>query len=104
VAAVDEEKSTWTRYDLARQLTLTLAAEPTTDGPALLARVDELVERAVGAHCGRLGVVKLTAPAVVEVPEELRRRSDGISVYDNHGAARFSTDDGLAREIRVLAP
>jgi hypothetical protein len=35
IATVDAERATWTRYDLARQLTLTLAVDADTDGPTL---------------------------------------------------------------------
>ncbi len=103
IAVVDAEKATWSRYDLARQLTLTVQVDRDVDGAALLARVDRLVDGALGGHAKPLGVVSLSAPAVFESPAVLRRGGDGGSVYERHGAERFSTDEGLARERRVLA-
>jgi hypothetical protein len=102
IAAVDAEKSTWTRYDLGGQLTLTLHVDRDVDGARLVARVDELVDAALGGTTGAGRVVKLSAPAVSETPAVLRRRSDNGSVYEQHGVQRWSTDDGLARELRVL--
>jgi conjugative relaxase-like TrwC/TraI family protein len=103
IATVDADKSTWTRYDLARQLTLTLHVDRGVDGAALLARVDRLVDGALASRAPALGVVNLSAPAVFDTPAGLRRSADGISAYEKHGAERFTTDEGVARELRVLA-
>jgi hypothetical protein len=85
VAAVDAQRATWTRYDLARQLTLTLHIDRDVDGPALLARVDRLVAGALMERTETLGVVNLSAPPVFETPARLRRVADGMSVYEQHG-------------------
>ncbi len=58
------------------------------------------VEQATDAVLAHPGVVALVAPAP-EPPEDLRRR-DGRSVYEAHGAPRFSTLATLAREQHVL--
>jgi conjugative relaxase-like TrwC/TraI family protein len=102
VDVVDAEKATWTRYDLARRLTLMLPNDLSLGGEGQLARVDALVERAVRARGGDLGVVDLSAPAVFETPAALRRVGDGDSVYEEHGATRYSTNAGLAAERAVL--
>jgi hypothetical protein len=102
LAAVDQEKATWTRYDLARQLTLTLQVAPDLDAAGQLARIDRLVDAALGTGAAGLGVVNLTPPAACVTPVGLRRSSDGASVYEEHSAERFTTDEGLARELRML--
>jgi ATP-dependent exoDNAse (exonuclease V) alpha subunit len=103
IATVDADKSTWTRYDLARQVTLTLHVDRDVDGAALLARVDRLVDGALAGRNPVLGVVNLSTPAVFDTPAGLRRSADGMSSYEQHGAERFTTDEGVARELRVLA-
>lgn len=102
VATVDAERSTWTRYDLARQLTLTVHVDAGSDAGALLGRVDALVDQATGPAARDLQVVDLSPPAVFSTPTGLRRGGDG-GVYERHGAQRYSTDEGLARELRILA-
>lgn len=102
VAAVDEARSTWTRYDLARQITRQLP--PSSGKPAIetLSRVDHLVDTALGSP-ERFGVITLSAHAMFNTPAELRRVSDDESVYDQHGTTRYSTAAGLACERRLLA-
>ena len=111
IAAVDAARSTWTRYDLARELTRALPRDPLLDAAGELARVDALVgaaldpalEGARGQGGVGLSVVGLGAPAVFHVPPSLRRHGDGGSVYDQHGAERYSTDASLAAEARLVA-
>jgi conjugative relaxase-like TrwC/TraI family protein len=103
VAAVDADKATWTRHDLVRELTKTVHVDRDVDAAGLLARVDRLVDAALAAKDEPSGVAKLSAPAVFDTPRSLRRHSDQASMYDRHGTERYSTDEGLARERRVLA-
>ena len=102
VAAVDTKKATWTRYDLARQVTNGLPLDPALDADGHLKRIDGLVDAALGERAGELGIVDLSAPAVFDTPSGLRRQGDGGSVYDEHGATRYTTDAGLAAELTVL--
>ena len=67
-----------------------------------LARIDELVDMALGERAADLGVIDLSARAVFDTPAELRRRGDGGSVYEEHGATRYSTNAALAAELAVL--
>ena len=98
VAEVLEElrtsRSTWARRDVVQGLTRRaptgLAAEE------VVGWVETAVERVL-AHPA---VVALTAPRLA-VPAGLRRR-DGQSVFEPHGAARFTTDTTLALEQQVL--
>ncbi len=102
VRAVDQARSTWTRYDLARELTRRLWLDPTQPADAALAQVDHLVARAL-APDNRWGVVSLAAPPAFATPSSLRRASDDTSVYAVHGAERYTTNAGLAIERRLLA-
>ena len=102
VAAIDTKKATWTRYDLARQVTNVLPLDPALDADGQLKRIDALVDAALGERATELGIVDLSAPAVFDTPSGLRRQGDGGSVYDEHGATRYSTNDGLAAELAVL--
>ena len=101
LGAVERAKSTWTRYDLARELTRRVPVDPARPAEAL-ARVDRLVAHAVQAdnHCG---IVSLAAPAPFTVPASLRRASDDTSMYAEHGADRYATDAGLGIERRLVA-
>lgn len=102
VRAVDQARSTWTRYDLARELTRHITIDPDQPADAALAQVDQLVAQALapGNHCG---VVSLATPPAFATPTSLRRTSDNTSVYAEHGADRYTTNVGLAIERRLLA-
>ncbi|HVA42401.1 MAG TPA: AAA family ATPase, partial [Acidimicrobiales bacterium] len=100
---LEESHSTWTRYDLARAVTRQLGVVSGADPDDLLARIDALVESAVGSHATELGVVGLSLPDAFCVPDRLRRSTDGGSVYRQHGAERYTTTGALSAERRVLA-
>jgi len=103
IEAVETTHSTWTRYDLARAVTLALPVRAESTPEDLLARVDGMVGAAIGDRAAELGVVSLAVPGAFEVPERLRRVGDGASVYVQHGAERYATAGGLLAERRVLA-
>src|SRR5207245_2683288 len=73
VGAVDGAKATWTRYDLAREITLRLDRDPSLDAAGQLARIDRLVDAAVGQQACELGLISLAAEPVFTTPGELRR-------------------------------
>lgn len=102
VRAVDQARSTWTRYDLARELTRRLRLDPAQPVDAALGQVDQLVAKAL-APGNRCGIVSLAAPPPFVSPMSLRRASDDTSVYTEHGADRYTTNVGLAIERRLLA-
>jgi conjugative relaxase-like TrwC/TraI family protein len=87
--------STFVRSDVVKALA---RRSPTTLTTADEARV--WVEATADRVLAEMTVVRLTAPGP-EVPAELRRR-DGSSVFEPHGAARYSTVDTLAIEQHVL--
>jgi len=103
VETVEATHSTWTRYDLARAVTLALPVRAESTPTDLLARIDALVASAIGASATELGVISLAHPSPFEVPDRLHRVSDGESVYTAHGTERFATTGGMAAERRVLA-
>jgi conjugative relaxase-like TrwC/TraI family protein len=87
--------STWGRSQVVRQVA---RRAPVDVGDAEAAR--RWVEQTADAVLAHPDVVALAAPAP-EPPEDLRRR-DGRSVYEAHGAPRFSTLATLSREQHVL--
>ena len=102
VRAVEAARSTWTRYDLFREVTLRLPTDVHQPGSALVAEVDRLVDAALVAG-NRWGVVSLTPPPMFPTLPTLARTSDHASVYVEHGAGRYSTDTALAAEARLVA-
>lgn len=103
VAAVDAERSTWTRFDLARRLTNSLPLDAGMDAGCIQRRVDRLVGYALGEGVERFGIVDLSTPPVFDTPAELVRSTDATSSYLEHGAIRYTTKTGLAQEDAVLA-
>lgn len=97
VASAQAVKSTWTRYDLIRALNEQL---PWYLGRSERSQVTQLLEElADEALSGRslASVVRLTAPDVVAVPDELRL-SDGRSVFEAPAELAYATRDQLAAE------
>ncbi|HEV2071909.1 MAG TPA: MobF family relaxase [Acidimicrobiales bacterium] len=95
LAELSLRASTWGRTDVVRQVVRRM---PPTTGSAEDVRT--VVEDLADAVLGERGVVRLAAPSA-RPPAELRRR-DGRSVFEPHGAARYSTQQTLAREQHVL--
>jgi hypothetical protein len=102
VGVLDANKSTWTRYDLARQLANFMPLHGTPDARQIQGRVDRLVNYALGEGAERFGIVDLSAAAVFDTPAELIREKDATSAYVEHGASRYTTNTGLAQEDAVL--
>jgi conjugative relaxase-like TrwC/TraI family protein len=87
--------STFARSDVVQSLARRVPATITTAEEAR-AWVETTTDRVLAEAT----VVQLTAPGP-DVPGELRRR-DGLSVFQPHGAARYSTEATLAVEQHVL--
>lgn len=102
VQAVDRAKSTWTRYDLGRELTRRIRLDPAQPADIALAKVDRLVAQALGPD-NQCGIVSLAPRPTFVTPASLRRASDDTSVYAEHGADRYTTNAGLAVERRLVA-
>ncbi len=87
--------STWGRRHVVQQVARR-APGGLEDAEAARRWVEDVADRVLADA----KVVRLVAPGQ-DVPEDLRRR-DGRSVYEAHGAPRFSTLATLAREQHVL--
>lgn len=94
LAELAASSSTWRRADVVRQVARRAPAAGGAE--ATRAWIEDVADQVLAAP----GVVALRAPAP-QVPDELRRR-DGSSVYDRHGATRYSTLATLATEQAVL--
>lgn len=101
ISAVDASCSTWTRYDLAREVTRRVIFDPAQPAESVVAKVDRLVDEALrpGNH---YEVESLAATPVFDSPPSLRRGSDDQSIYEEHGAARFTKASSLSTERRLL--
>ncbi len=90
-----ERCSTWGRTDVVRQLARRL---PPTVGSAeaAVSAAEDLADTVLADR----NVVRLAAP-IARPPSDLCRR-DGRSVYQAHGAPRYSTQRTLAREQHVV--
>jgi hypothetical protein len=95
VAELARQHSTWTRRDVVRAAARR-APFDAGDAEGVRAWIETVAARIVGHG----SVVALSAPEP-PAPAALRRR-DGRSVYDHHGAARYTTAATLAVEQRVL--
>ncbi|MDP9454086.1 MAG: AAA family ATPase, partial [Actinomycetota bacterium] len=95
LAELARASSTWGRRHVVQQVACR--------APAGLASAEEArcwVEQVADEVLAHPSVVRLVAPSP-DVPEDLRRR-DGRSVYEAHGAPRYSTLATLATEQQVL--
>jgi conjugative relaxase-like TrwC/TraI family protein len=92
---VSRSLSTWSRRDAVRA-----AARLAPPGLGDAAATRRWIEATADEVLAHPGVVRLAAPEPAP-PADLRRR-DGLSVFERHGAARFSTLDTLVVEQHVL--
>jgi conjugative relaxase-like TrwC/TraI family protein len=95
VADLEGDRSTWSRRDVVRA-----AARRAPVGAGDAATVRSWIEHVADRVLDHDTVVALTPPEP-ETPALLRRR-DGMSVYEHHGAARYTTEATLSVEQRVL--
>jgi hypothetical protein len=101
LAQVQEAKATWTRADLLKQLALVLPAETRSLPPeAAVALLQELADTALAGKVEP--VVCLEAPQWPPVPDYLRRKLDGRSVYTRPGTTRYATRVQLDMEEELL--
>lgn len=102
VEAVQDQKSAWRRADLVVEISRGLPdCLGGLERHQVTALVNELADAALQPGTED-GVVRLTAPNLVPLPQELQR-ADGLSVYARHGARRFATETHLRREGRIIA-
>src|SRR5579863_3920422 len=97
VAALQAQRSTWTKADLIGSIKRSVPAHAHT-GRAVL---ETLAERALAGDSGER-VAILSAPEWPRVPDSLRR-DDGESMFRPHGAERYASQTQLTLEERLLA-
>jgi hypothetical protein len=92
---LSRSRSTWSRRDVVRA-----AARLAPIGLGEAAATRQWIEATAEQVLAQPAVVHLAAPEPAP-PADLRRR-DGLSVFERHGAARFTTLDTLSVEQHVL--
>ena len=101
LAEVQAAKSTWTRADLLKHLALVLPAWSRSMAPdAAVGMLHELADEALAGAVEE--VVCLEAPQWPRLPEDLRRKLDGRSVYTRPGTTRYATRVQLSMEEQLL--
>ena len=99
---VSDQHPAWTRYDLLKQLGLTLPPETRQMSPEEAQEL--LLGLAEEALSGRTGeVVCLEAPEWPPLPQPLRRELDGRSMYTRPGVVRYATTAQLSLEQKLVA-
>ncbi|HEX6514909.1 MAG TPA: MobF family relaxase [Nocardioidaceae bacterium] len=100
VADVQATRASWTRSELQQALNRHLPSHLGLTESAFETLLDELVDEAV-APGNAAGVLLLTAPDAVTVPDALRRKSDGRSRWRPHRDERYATEAQIAAEERL---
>ncbi|MFG3342376.1 MobF family relaxase [Glycomyces sp. NPDC048151] len=98
VNTVAEERATWTRWNVHAETMRQLRAEHIFTNPQAQ---QEAAEQVVAAALGDGVSIRIGIPTPVEVPEALRR-SDGVSVFEKHEGSRFTSQQILDAETRLV--
>ncbi|WP_410597832.1 MobF family relaxase [Amycolatopsis sp. lyj-23] len=98
---VERQYPTWTIGNLTAAIDKRLL---TVDGPAeKRPQVVEAMAREVLEPGNQFGVLTLTTPDLVEVPQQLRRKEDNRSLYRPHIDEIYATEAALSTERRIVA-
>ena len=100
LSAAQQKSSTWTRADLVREMAIctpTHRMEP-RDAVRL---VESMTDRALSGEVSQ--VVTMEAPEWPQLPDDLRRTSDGRSVYTRPGSTRYSTSVQMSTEQQLAS-
>ena len=97
VAEVQERHSTWTRWSVLAQVQRELRGVRFATAAEQERAVDRVVQVAL-SECS----LPVEPPEVLEEPAALRR-SDGSSVFTQHGASRYTSQAVLDAEARLVA-
>lgn len=102
LAAIQEERTTWTRHDLLRAIHAALPDYAVPSSPELAwTWLEDLTSRTLAGEAGEQ--VACLTPEWPAAPKGLCRESDGRSIYRPHGAEVFATVEQLSTEQRLLA-
>jgi conjugative relaxase-like TrwC/TraI family protein len=104
VAVVAAEKATWTRWNLIAETERRLRHLRFATPADRQAATDAVIDRALHPQVAvRLTSDGLDASEVADAAEPVVRRSSGESVLVEHGSARYTTQDLLDAEHRLLS-
>jgi conjugative relaxase-like TrwC/TraI family protein len=99
VRTVAEQRSTWTVWNIHAETERALRGYRFATGAERECITEAVVAHATGPELS----IRITEPVLVPEPEELVRASDGVSVFDQHGADRFTTSEILLAEDALIA-
>ena len=98
IASVSARRSTWTRWNIRAEAERVLRTEIPGLTPGQHAELAQiLTDLAIDGGPS----ICVEAPCMLDEPDELRR-SDGESVFTEHGAGRFTSEAVLGAEQRLL--
>ena len=101
VADAQQSRATFSRYELTRMINRYLPDFlGGLTGEQVTRLLEELTDEALRPG-GQCGIVLLTAPEMVAVPDAYRR-ADGLSLWRRHGAEIYTTRAMLDTETRLL--
>ena len=98
VLTVSEQRSTWTRWNAYAETERVLRGHRFPTAAARDAATERVVRRATSSHLA----IRIEEPELVAEPTELRRDSDGQSVFLVHGGERYTTSRTLRAEESLL--
>jgi hypothetical protein len=98
LATVTTERTVWTRWQLLRAIENRQSIDTSLTPQQIIHRAEALTDAAL-AHPD---VRRISAPELLSVPPELRRRIDDASVFVRHGAVIYTTQDLLDAERQLL--
>jgi conjugative relaxase-like TrwC/TraI family protein len=98
VASVAARRSTWTVWNVRAEVERLLRAEVASLSPELHRELADAITALAVSPAHSLSV---EAPALLDEPAELRR-ADGESVFTEHGAGRYTSQDVLDAETRLV--
>ncbi|MFI6333153.1 AAA family ATPase [Micromonospora chersina] len=101
---VQSERAKFSRDDVMRCMARALPEQLGTaadEAGGVAALLESLTDEALTS--GAYGVVRVSGFEVVNTPQELRRESDGRSVYQPGRVERYSTETQLREEERMVA-
>lgn len=102
IGRVAASRSTWTRWNVHAETQRVLREWTGTAGPFATVALQEAAAEAVTSRAiSPAHSILIDAPAMVAEPDALRR-DDGESVFTRHGAARYTSEQILAAEQRLV--
>ena len=96
LSGLQERRSTWTRWNALAEVERALRGQRFSDQADHDEAANAVVEHVLSELC-----LCIEAPAMLDEPAQLRR-SDGASVFVEHGGARYTSQEILDAEQRLL--